>query len=122
MRLSKLQKYILLQCLDGKNRKLERQILLGFYSTYKKKPKREIMVNSITSSLERLIKKGLIVGFGELTKEKIFIQKMRLTPIGRLTAKKLLGEQKRLPLKMTNNKIQMTNKFQNQNIKFQDLF
>jgi hypothetical protein len=58
------------------------------------------MVNSITSSLERLIKKGLIVGFGELTKEKTFINKIRLTREGRLAAKKLLGEQKRLPLKL----------------------
>jgi len=107
MRLSKLQKYILLQSFDSKN-KLDRKVLLGFYSAYKKKPKRDIMVNSITSSLERLIKKGLIVGFGELTKEKIFINKIRLSKEGRLVAKKLLGEQKKLPLKMTKDKIQKT--------------
>ncbi|MCX6746418.1 MAG: hypothetical protein NTX00_05440 [Candidatus Parcubacteria bacterium] len=103
MRLSKLQKYILLQCFDNKN-KLDRKVLLGFYRVYKKKPSREIMVNSITSSLERLIKKGLIVGFGELTKEKTFINKIRLTIIGKKSAKKLLGEQKRLPLKLKTQK------------------
>ena len=99
MRLSKLQKYILLQSFDTKN-KLDRKGLVSFYNAYKKKPNREIMVNSITSSLERLIKKGLIVGFGELTKEKTFINKIRLTREGRSEAKKLLGEQKRLPLKL----------------------
>jgi len=99
MRLSKLQKFILLQSFDTKN-KLDRKGLVSFYNAYKKKPSREIMVNSITSSLERLIKKGLIVGFGELTKEKTFINKIRLTKEGRSEAKKLLGEQKKLPLRL----------------------
>jgi hypothetical protein len=112
VRLSGLQRYILLQCYDSKN-KLDRKVLLGFYGSGKKKPGsarlgeaqaeaqpgREIMVNSITNSLERLIKKGLIVGFGEITKEKIYISKIRLTKEGRLVAKKALGEQRRLPLK-----------------------
>lgn len=99
MKLSGLQKYILLQAFDAKN-KLDRKVLLGFYGSYKKKPSLSIMVNSITTSIERLIKKGLIVGFGEFTKEKIYITKIRLTRIGKTVAKKLLGEQKRLPLKL----------------------
>ena len=99
MRFSHLQKFILLQNFDHKG-KLERKVLLNFYNSYKKKPSREVMINSITSSLERLIKKGLIVGFGEITKEKIYIQKILLTRQGRLAAKKLLGEQKHLPLKI----------------------
>ncbi|MBN1325687.1 hypothetical protein JW977_01745 [Candidatus Falkowbacteria bacterium] len=100
MRLSKLQKYIILQGFDAKN-KLDRKGLLNFYHTYKKRPSKEIMVNSITNSIERLIKKGLLVGFGELTKERTFIQKIKLTPEGKKVVKKLLGEQKRLPLKLT---------------------
>ena len=100
MRLSKLQKFILLQCYDRKYSKLNRDGLVRFYGTYKKKPKKEIQVNSITVSLDRLIRKGLIVGFGEITKEKTFIDKIRLTRLGRNTAKKLLGEQKTLPLKL----------------------
>jgi len=105
MKLSRLQKYILLQGFDSKN-KLDRKVLLGFYGSSKKKPvsakagpSREIMVNSITNSIERLIKKGLIVGFGEITKEKTYITKIRLTKEGRLVAKKALGEQRRLPFK-----------------------
>jgi hypothetical protein len=103
MKLSALQKYILLQSFDAKN-KLDRQVLLGFYGFGKKKAKKEIMVNSITTSIERLIKKGLIVGFGEVTKEKIYIQKIKLTPSGRVLARKALGEQKKLPFKMTKDK------------------
>jgi hypothetical protein len=101
--LSGLQRYILLQCYDSEN-KLDRKVLLGFYGSLKKKPDREIMVNSITNSIERLIKKGLIVGFGEITKDKIFITKIRLTREGSLVAKKALGEQKRLPFKMKKSK------------------
>jgi len=97
MRLSKLQKYIILQGFDARN-KLDRKGLLSFYNVYKKKPSKEIMVNSITNSIERLIRKGLLVGFGELTKEKTFIQKIRLTLSGKKVGRKLLGEQKRLPL------------------------
>ncbi|OGY41838.1 MAG: hypothetical protein A2Y82_00725 [Candidatus Buchananbacteria bacterium RBG_13_36_9] len=88
-----------MQSYDSKN-KLDRKVLLGFYGSGKKKPSREIMVNSITNSIERLIKKGLVVGFGEVTKEKIYINKIRLTRGGQLAAKKALGEQKSLPLKM----------------------
>ncbi len=100
MKLSKLQKYILLQCFDLKNRQLDRKILLDFYKNCKKKPKPEVLVNSITSSLERLISRGLIVGFGEFTQFKNFIYKVRLTPLGRKVTKKLLGEQKKLPFKL----------------------
>ncbi len=103
MRLSGLQKYILLQAFDAKN-KLDRKVLLGFYGSGKKRTGRDTMVNSITSSLERLIKKGLIVGFGEITKDKIYITKIRLTKVGRLLAKKALGEQKRLPFKLKSTK------------------
>lgn len=104
MRLSKLQKYILLECFDKKYSKLDRKILLKFYNSYKKKPKKDIQINSISTSLDRLIKKGLLVGFGEITKTKVFIDKIRLTAQGRKSAKKLLGEQKKLPLKMTKSK------------------
>ena len=58
MRLSKLQKYILLRCFDKKYSKLDRDGLAGFYGSLKKKPKKEIQVNSITVSLDRLIKKA----------------------------------------------------------------
>lgn len=100
MRLSKLQKYILLECFNKKYSKLDREGLVKFYNSYKKKPKKETQVNSVSTSIERLINKGLLVGFGEITKTKIFIAKIRLTPLGRNKTKRLLGEQKKLPLKI----------------------
>jgi hypothetical protein len=108
MKLSSLQKFILLQCFDSQN-KLDRKVLLGFYGSGKKRPSREIMVNSITNSIERLIKKGLIVGFGEITKEKVYIKKIRLTREGRILAKKAMGEQKRLPFRLKSTKKQNPN-------------
>ncbi len=100
MRLSKLQKYILLQCFERKCSKLARKNLVDFYNLSKQKIKRESQINSITVSLDRLIQKGLLVGFGEITKQKIFIDKIRLTRLGRQIAKNLLGEQKKLPFKI----------------------
>ncbi len=100
MRLSKLQKYILLQCFEHKYGKLDRKNLVVFYNSFKSKPQKASQINSITVSLDRLIKKGLLVGFGEITKEKVFIDKVRLTRLGRSVAKKILGEQKKLPLNL----------------------
>ena len=74
MRLSKLQKYIILHSFEAKN-KLDRKGLLHFYNDYKNKPKEDIMVNSLTNSIERLIRKGILVGFGEITKKKNYIQR-----------------------------------------------
>ncbi len=104
MRLSKLQKYILLECYNKKYSKLDRRCLVRFYNTGKKKTKKDIQINSISTSIDRLITKGLLVGFGEITKTKIIIEKVRLTILGRNVAKKLLGEQKKLPFKMTKSK------------------
>lgn len=100
MRLSKLQKYILLECFEKKYSKLDRTGLVKFYNSYKKKPSKDIQVGNITASIERLIKKGVLVGFGEITQTKTFIEKIRLSAMGRQVAKKLLGEQKRLPLRL----------------------
>ncbi|MDD5341324.1 MAG: hypothetical protein PHC97_02695 [Patescibacteria group bacterium] len=98
MKLSKLQKYILLHSFEAKN-KLDRKGLLHFYNNYKDKPSQEIMVSSLTNSIERLIDKGILVGFGEMTKKKNYIQKIKLTAEGRKIGKKIIGEQKSLPLK-----------------------
>lgn len=97
MKLSKLQKYILVNSLGG--RKINRRKFNKFYHTQKKKPKAEIITKIITKSLERLIDKGLMVGYGERTQFKWFIKEIALTTYGRKLAKKLLGEQQKLPLK-----------------------
>jgi len=104
MRLSKLQKYIVLQCFDKKYNQLDRKVLVNFYYSFKKKPTKEIQVSNITNSIERLIKKGLVNGYGQFTQTKNFIHKINLTRLGRKIAIKLLGEQKKLPLRLRKNK------------------
>ena len=39
----------------------------------------------VTRSIERLIARGLLAGYGLKTKEKLFIQSVRITPLGRRT-------------------------------------
>ncbi len=97
MKLSKLQKYILVNSIN--NRRNGRQRFNKFYSLLSKKPKQEMITRIITKSLERLIDKGLMVGFGERTQFKWFIKEIKLTKTGKRLAKKLLGEQQKLPLK-----------------------
>ena len=88
MRLSHLQKFILLQCLESKTGRISRTRL-----NVKNKTK------IITKSIERLIDKELLVGFGERTKYKWFIKDIKITRKGRIEAKKLLGEQLKLKFK-----------------------
>lgn len=98
MRLSLLQKYTLLQGLNFK-KKFSRNILVKFYDKQKKKPKQEDRVNIITKSLERLINKELLIGYGVRTSHRWFIKEIKLTSKGKKVAKKLLGEQQKLPFK-----------------------
>jgi hypothetical protein len=53
----------------------------------------------VTKSLESLIDRGWLIGYGRRTPKKWFINEIRLTAAGRKLARKLLGEQLRLPLK-----------------------
>jgi len=99
MRLSKLQKFILLECLNSKSGKISRKRLVKFYDKIKKRPKDKLITKIITRSIERLIDKELLVGFGERTSHKWYIKEIKLTFMGRKVAKKLLGEQMKLPLK-----------------------
>lgn len=98
MRLSSLQKYILKECYNEGGRK-KRDTLTAFYVQEKDSPKPHEQVKIVTQSIERLIEKGLMVGYGMRTPEKWFIREIKLTPFGRRIAKKLMGEQQRLPMK-----------------------
>ncbi len=99
MRLSHLQKFIILQCLESKTGRISRLRLNRFYETQKKKPKPEMVTKIITKSIERLIDKDMLVGFGERTKYKWFIKDIKLTRQGKKQAKMLLGEQLKIKFK-----------------------
>ncbi len=97
MNLSRLQKYILLQSLGSKTTEVSRQIFRNFYRSEKSSSTLSVQQKNITQSLERLIDKELLIGFGRRTPHKWFITQVKLTTIGRRQAKKLLGEQPELP-------------------------
>lgn len=103
MRISQLQKYILLS-IYGTKGQFKRNQLFRFYNKQKKPPKKEDQQGIITRSLERLIDKGLMIGYGRRTPEKWFIDEVRLTNIGKREAKKLFGRQQTLPLRLKKSK------------------
>ncbi len=100
MKFSKLQQFILVGCLRLKEKKILRREFLRIYENHKKMPQNKEATKIITKSLERLIKRNFIVGFGEITSQKIFIESVRLTRAGRQEVRKILDRRQRLPLKV----------------------
>lgn len=95
MRLSALQRHILRECYQYRQSLVPRTPFAKFYPA---KTAHAAVVDSITASLERLIDKGLLIGFGRRTPRKWFIEQVRLTPLGRRMAKQSFGQQQHLPL------------------------
>jgi len=94
---SALQRQILQECHAGKKEGIDRKIFLTFYKN--KNIKKEDQSGIISKSLERLIDRGLLVGYGLRTPKKWFIKKVRLTRLGSKEWEKwLAGRQKKLPL------------------------
>ncbi len=99
MRLSKLQKYILKEVWNSNTIKVNRHDFNSFYNNKKKDPQKNLQIKIITKSIERLIDRGLLIGFGEKTQYKLFINKVKLTSFGKKEVQKLFGEQIKLPFK-----------------------
>lgn len=97
MRLSSLQKYILINSFGERGFIVSKKNLAKFYNGQKKKPKSRDVPGIITRSVERLIDKELMIGIGVRTPHKWFIKEVRLTPNGRKIARELLGKQQQLP-------------------------
>ena len=98
MKLSALQKFIVKKCFNQPKKILQRSLVLEFYKgdSVAKESSRQ---KNITQSLERLIDKELLIGFGKRTPHKWFITEVKLTAEGLKVAKKLFGEQMTLKLK-----------------------
>lgn len=95
MRLSALQRHILRECYQYPKKLVPRQPFTSFY----KKSTPPEAADSITVSLERLIDRGCLIGFGRRTPRKWFIEQVKLTALGRKVAKASYGKQQELPLK-----------------------
>ena len=102
MSLSKLQKYILKTALQSNKVRVSRVIFDKFYDN-KKTPTNKIRANIITKSIERLIDKGLLIGFAEKTQHKLFITQIKLTSRGKKEAQLLFGQQSELPFRLKKN-------------------
>jgi hypothetical protein len=100
MTLSGLQKYILKTTLQSNKPRVSRNVFEKFYDNTKKSPAKKIRANIITKSIERLIDKGLLTGFGEKTQHKLFITQVKLTPRGKKTTQNLFGRQEKFPFKL----------------------
>lgn len=94
MALSALQKSILKECYLAKKPKVPRTAFKMYY----RKHATAAGTDSTTESIERLIDRGLLVGFGRRTPKKWFIEEVRLTPAGRRAAHDTFGKQETLPL------------------------
>lgn len=100
MRLSRLQKYILLRCYESKNTKVPKSVFYKYYPIKEVKNNKLGVQVGVQSSLENLITKDLVVAFGHKTAKKLYINKVRLTAHGRRTAKDLIKKrQRKLPIK-----------------------
>jgi hypothetical protein len=96
--LSRLQQYILEECV-GRGGSISRRVLDSNYQASRSRARGENFKKIITQSIERLITRGLIVGYGIKTKEKLFIEKIKLTAEGRSQAQRWReSRQARLPL------------------------
>lgn len=96
--LSHLQQFILEEC-AARGGSISRQILDTNYSPSSSRSSAVNYKKVITQSIERLIDRGLAVGYGIKTKEKLFIQRVRLTPQGRAMVQKMRSrKQLNLPL------------------------
>lgn len=101
MRLSGLQRYILQQLADSREPSLRSNWLTRFYAGTPDQPTPHDRARILARSLDRLIVKALVIGYGKKTAHKWFIQRVRLTTKGRGVARRLSGEQQILPLRLT---------------------
>lgn len=94
-KLSRLQTFILTKSLVGKE--TNKNVFVNFYKDKKIKPRD--LEKIITSSINKLIKRDLVIAYCKKTKTKLFIESIILTSSGKKLAKQLLGIQEHLPIK-----------------------
>lgn len=97
MNLSKLQRFALIESYTRRGVRLSRTAIHRFYASSPSQPER--IQDVVTKSLESLIDRGLMIGFGRRTPKKWFIEDIKLTARGRREARTLLGQQLSLPLR-----------------------
>lgn len=97
MTLSRLQRYILLTAWESTKAKIPRENFNRFYLGVKSAPLKKLQANIITTSLERMIERGLLIGYGYKTQHKLFIEQVKLTPQGKKIARLIFSRQATFP-------------------------
>ena len=98
---SSLQKSIIIKCWE-KRGICGRAAIEDNFSGKTSQAKMGNYKKIITVSIERLIERGILTGYGIKTKDKLFINKIKLTPLGRRQAAAILKrKQLALPLPIT---------------------
>ncbi len=100
-KLSRLQIFILTKSLSSLE--TNKNTFALFYKDKKVKP--HDLEKIITSSINKLIKRDLVIAYCKKTKTKLFIESIILTSQGKKLAKQLLGIQEHLPIKYKERKV-----------------
>ena len=99
MPLSRLQRYIVLQCLGAPRRTVSRGLIGRYYASVLRSPSAKDQADAVTKSIERLVARGLATSVGKMTAQKWYPHTITLTPAGRKLALAARGKQQRLPLR-----------------------
>jgi hypothetical protein len=98
MALSPLQQFMVTEAAKAKPR-IHRTSFEDEYRRLNPDASQKDVVDAVTSAMERLITRGLAVGYGYKTQHKLFLTTLRLTPLGRRSAKELKPKpQQMLPM------------------------
>lgn len=98
IRFTPFQEYVLKACYKRKSQKMKKADLFDYFKIQDKKSKSyEAAHGRIIKTIDSLIKKGYLVGFGFRTQKEWHYREIKLTLIGKRKAKSLFGVRK-LPL------------------------
>lgn len=100
MYLSRLQRFILEACLNGRGGGAAPSDFYSFYKQVSRRSVRKTMVDTVNKSLDHLVDRGFLIAYGRRTAERFFVDRVRLTPLGRRVANtQVKSKQNKLPLR-----------------------
>jgi hypothetical protein len=99
MRLSGLQKFIIIETYLSPNKTKFKADFYVFYAKEKLRKTRKAILDVIHKSIESLVSRDLLVAYGRKTGEKWFVDRVKITSRGRKAARELIfRKQRKLPI------------------------
>ena len=100
MRLSRLQKHMLIKCFEARSFTVEKGVFFKYYSKKEREEKKNSIQIRIQNSIDNMVEKDWAVAYGHKTAQKFYIKKVRLTKKGIKMAEDILKKkQSKLPIK-----------------------